>query len=314
MRKILQIACLLVLTTFCTAAFAQLIMMTGSGGTNPPPSSYTGPIDVVASPYLCYSLMACSSAIASGGTTAAVNIQRASDSHRCDVIATSGVLTGLTTNCGTGGDNGQSVSSFCASTTCTNYEWYDQSGNGNHMTQTDWLSWRGPPPLTANASPDGSHYALACAGTGNCGGQIAFTAPSAPYTVSLVINYAASATNNSFVAISAGLARHSGSNVLATYCSQISGQLITATAADGSFHAVQHVFAEGSGAGAVVPDGVATTGTFSAGNCSGSTSGLTIGNSDNTALSFEEVILYTSGFNSTQWTSMNSNQHTRFGF
>lgn len=79
---------------------------TGGGG------GYTGPGDVVAGATAWYGLRAYSAAVAATGTQKAVKIRRASDDHLCDVlIATSGLL-GNTANCGTGGDNGQSVAAF----------------------------------------------------------------------------------------------------------------------------------------------------------------------------------------------------------
>jgi hypothetical protein len=48
--------------------------------------------------------------------------------HVCDVLAATGGGPGVTGNCGTGGDNGQSASAFCNATTCFVVTAYDQSG------------------------------------------------------------------------------------------------------------------------------------------------------------------------------------------
>jgi hypothetical protein len=108
-------------------------------------SSYTGPCDVVngsacnstteKSTFTAFwALRAYSGIIAAAATQPLVNLERASDSHTCDIIvATNGGL-GVTGNCSTGGDDGQSAASFCNSTTCTVPEIYDQTGNGWNLT------------------------------------------------------------------------------------------------------------------------------------------------------------------------------------
>jgi hypothetical protein len=90
-------------------------------------ATYSGPADVVASPILFYGLRPVSLAYATA-TGKLANIVRASDSHACDVLAATTGGMGLTANCGTGGDNGQSASAFCNATTCAVATLYDQSG------------------------------------------------------------------------------------------------------------------------------------------------------------------------------------------
>jgi hypothetical protein len=260
--------------------------------------------------------MACSAAIATGGTTAAVNIQRASDSHRCDIIATTGVLTGNTANCGTGGDNGQSVGAFCAATTCADYEWYDQSGNGNHYTNALWVGWRGVPAIVANAGPSGSSYAFYCASGGSCGGAgVAFTtALSEPITVSAVTKDGTSNNFNPIVRLNSNGVGHYLTDTVTLNCASIGSVRINATSTDGAFHATQYVM--NSSAGNIYIDGTANTGIVgSSGNCSiGSSSNLNIVENDNADIYFEEILIYSIGLNSTQLSNMNSNQHTRYGF
>ncbi len=85
----------------------------GQGDTSPNVAvGYQGAGDVASSWQTWFGLRAFSSAVAVTGTTVALNIKRLSDNHTCDVlIATTGGL-GNTTNCSTGTDNGQAVSSF----------------------------------------------------------------------------------------------------------------------------------------------------------------------------------------------------------
>jgi Alpha-L-arabinofuranosidase B, catalytic len=93
-------------------------------------AGYSGALDVVSgqAATACYSLRACSVAWATASGKL-VEIKRASDSHTCDVLAATAGGFGLTANCSSGGDAGQTASAFCTSTTCTVIDFYDQSGN-----------------------------------------------------------------------------------------------------------------------------------------------------------------------------------------
>jgi hypothetical protein len=68
-------------------SWAQLPWQSGVGT----PTAYVGPIDVIASPKACYSLRACSGAIAAAGTQSIVDLRRSSDNATCTaIVATSG--------------------------------------------------------------------------------------------------------------------------------------------------------------------------------------------------------------------------------
>lgn len=109
-------------------------LSTTFAGLGTPVASYVGPGDIVSGATVFYSLRAYTAAIAAAGTQKLVNLQRSSDSHTCDVlVATSGGM-GLTANCSTGGDNGQTSIAFCNATTCTFQTWYDQGGNAFDAT------------------------------------------------------------------------------------------------------------------------------------------------------------------------------------
>ena len=124
---------LLLMAFVALPAHAQInINRLGPGGGHsgagpiPPPAGYVGPADVVANPLLFYSMRAVSNAYALANGKLA-NLVRASDGHACDVLAATTGDTGLTANCGTGGDNGQLMVSFCGGTTCAVAIWYNQA-------------------------------------------------------------------------------------------------------------------------------------------------------------------------------------------
>jgi hypothetical protein len=50
------------------------------------------------------------------------------DTHACDILAATNGYPGNASNCSSGGDDGIAVATWCASTTCTVTEMYDQSG------------------------------------------------------------------------------------------------------------------------------------------------------------------------------------------
>lgn len=114
-----------------SSASAQLAQM-GAGKATV--VSYTGPGDSFAYTGWYSCTRGYSGAYASPGTNTACNVSRASDSHACDLLIANSGNIGNTVNCGTGGDNGQSASSFCNATTCSVVKMYDQSGNAHLQT------------------------------------------------------------------------------------------------------------------------------------------------------------------------------------
>lgn len=113
-------------------------------------SSYTGPIDVVASPTAIYALRAASAAIAAAGTQKIVNVSASETTPAnvtCDIIVASNGGLGKTANCSTSSFNGTAAATFCAtgSGSCGVETWYDQSGNGLNQTQQGVA-----PPLVFN--------------------------------------------------------------------------------------------------------------------------------------------------------------------
>ena len=108
----------------------------GGGG-----GGYNGPVDAAGTPATwCFSFARGCTAGYSTGSNIALSLQRASDSHTCNVnVSTTGGLTN-TVGCGVGGDNGQSLSTWLSGTTGTVSTPYDQSGNGNNPAGTSGYS------------------------------------------------------------------------------------------------------------------------------------------------------------------------------
>lgn len=101
------------------AAQPKLLQAHASGS----PPTYTGPIDVAASPTALYSLRAGSAAIAAAGTQTIVNIRRASDNVACDFLPTIAGNFGVTTStCNSSTQGGVSYGTFVgtdATASCT---------------------------------------------------------------------------------------------------------------------------------------------------------------------------------------------------
>lgn len=379
MRRFLLVASACAL---CHGAFADML--------GPPPASlnkavvpsvvapsYTGPLDVVASATACFSLKACSAAIAAAGTQKLINIERIVDGHKCDVIvATSGNI-GLTANCTTGGDNGSTVAAFqtvdasatgaitgtaltmvgghvgdavtggttlagtfiitgtapnwtvnqtqtVASATLTLlnalwvHTWYDQSGNGRDAPEG---GAQAQSYLLPNADPAGAGYAVAIFPVGGSASGFSATigALSQPYSLSAVA-YQIPGSNEGFAM--SGYNASSGAGVLGfndgnvankaeLYCGS---RIDVTTATDGVWHAMQGV-CNGASSELSIDSITPTIANAGAGATSttmglGSPSGGTFGQSG----FLVEAVTYPIGFTSGNISSMNANQHTRWGF
>jgi hypothetical protein len=99
------------------------------GGMGPGPGTvhtvsgggYAGPLDAVAGATFCWSIRACSAALATANTKLAA-LNRTSDNATCDILAASTGSLGLTANCGVGGNNGKTAAAFAGT---------DASGSGS---------------------------------------------------------------------------------------------------------------------------------------------------------------------------------------
>jgi len=133
-------------TLICGCATVALLVnaraqiFPGPGTPHTVTAAYAGPGDITTFT-AWWGLRAYTAAIAAAGTQPLVKLSRASDSHACDIlVATSGGM-GNTANCGTGGDNGQSASSFCNATTCSVATVYDQTGGGRNLDTNHSLTF-----------------------------------------------------------------------------------------------------------------------------------------------------------------------------
>lgn len=97
-------------------------------------TGYTGPGDITSNWVQWAGVRAFSCAIAAAATQPLFNAVRGSDTHTCDFIVASGGGVGNSANCSTGGDNGQSLTSFLTSTFGQIDTLYDQTGNGRNWT------------------------------------------------------------------------------------------------------------------------------------------------------------------------------------
>jgi hypothetical protein len=278
------------------------------------PPSYTGPGDVVGSATVWYGLRAYSAAYAASNSKLA-NISRASDSHTCDILAASTGGMGNTANCSTGGDNGQSASSFCNSTTCNVLTLYDQSGGSNCSGPCD-------------AGPRGGGYPgpgllLSCIGTLPCGNSPDSTSgtglatstngPSLtqPITYSIVFNGAA-ATNayGDLLTYSGCKANYSYSSPNYRVLLEAGSGGVTIVSAS-SWYAWQAIINSASSINYL--NGTSNSVNAGTSNCPAANVQLfTDGN--NFEGSIAEAGIWALAFNSTQQSAMNSNQRTYYGF
>jgi len=158
----------------------------------PAPAGYTGPLDAQSGASAVWFMAAGSAAIAAAGTQSIIQIGRGSDSHTCKVlVGSSGQMVTTVSSCSTSGDNGETIATWCATTTCytvpasTGVSLYDQSGNTYDQHGFADLISSDPVLTTTNCSPagkycwqlSGSNYlaGVANANAANVFGPTAFT-------------------------------------------------------------------------------------------------------------------------------------------
>lgn len=271
-------------------------MMMGMVDGNVASTAYVGPGDIVSGATAWYGLRAYSAATASALTNA-VDIIRASDS-----------TTQTFTVLATGALDIASITTFLASTTGKVSKLWDQTGNGNHLTQgTD----ANRPTFTLSGI--GSLPVMTCASSAAPTLSGTISTISQPWTVSAIYNNTNNAVFQSLVTNAAsGLGVYiddvSGANHIEL---EITSDLV-ASATDGSWHAIQAV-ANGASSDMNV-DGSATTGSVSA--TSWTTSFNVGGTSANRGLNGKlvEIGIWPSAFSSGNSTSMSTNQHSYWGF
>src|ERR1700675_469561 len=209
------------------------------------PAAYTGPGDVISGWFAWYGLRAYSAAYATANGKL-INVLLTTNSHTCDILtnaATGGF--GNTANCSTGGDNGQSASSFCGSN-CTVVTAYDQSGGNNCSSAA----------CDATQDNTGKQPALVfnCLNTSlPCMSVVSANDPSLisptptttnmPASIAAVVNRTAAAgSGNVYLEFSAGATGGAYFTSSANTAAAVNNpNIISGTASDNSFHAIQIV-------------------------------------------------------------------------
>lgn len=249
---------------FLSGSVQAQILLTGIGGKGAGGSAYVGPGDIQSGAVAWYGLRAYSNAVAAPGTNKAIKLSRLADSHVCDILLGSSGSLGLTTNCGTGGENGQSALSWM----------------GTHVTCTGTISGTTLSCTGASGTPVANDmigaagvvglYVSSCgafvAGVGSC----TLNAPpaaniSTPEPVNFVNPVTVSTwydqSGNGFDAVQSVTPLFNPIGVNAVQV-QANGVAVQATASDLALHGLQGVV---NGASSVINiDGTETTGTTNA--------------------------------------------------
>ena len=307
MRRFLLAWCLLLAGIVCIAqsehvsAFWQSrdsnynIAISGGGG------SYTGPVDVVASPFAFWGGQAMTAAYATAAGKG-MNVCLASDVACGDLSFGS---NGNLTDSLIGGSD-------CAIVTCTIHTYYDQTAGGNCSGSCDMIN-------TSEVNRDklvfsGGRAFGVCSNAG-CGYTPASNSSlSQAFTISSVFQNTASAQSTlwSCNPIQIGYSQ-TAANQAYSYTNGSASML--ATASDGALHAIQWILNTSSSI--LYVDGSSTSGSVGALNCSGSQMSLLyfVGNGQVTNQGqFGQLGIWTSAFSSGQQSAMNSNEHTNWGF
>lgn len=208
----------------------------------------------------------------------------------------------------------QTVTAFCAATTCKVSKAYEQNaastGCSGHCDASQ-ATGSAQPTLTFNAL--NGRVCMTFAGAQALNTPAYTPGRAQPISMSHVVKRTGAFTSfGTLVAVTSGL--ESGFNNSANSYYEYGGILLAATASDSSFHAIQTV--ANSGSSAVVVDGSATTGGastlgFGAGNA------INLGNKS--AGNFLtgvlcEVSVWASAFSATDYGNLNTNQHGSFGY
>lgn len=270
------------------------------------PSSYSGPVDATTTALACYSLRACTKAVALAGT-AVVNLRRSTDNETCDFGTNRNGFIGLSTNC-SGSDNGETATAFKNGGTLYIAKWYDQSGNAYHLLQSTAAN-----QPTFTLSGIGS---LPCATFGGNGFYMVsstIAADAQPITSALVAE-----RTSAFTTYGEPFNNNNGSNISITYNDAANGIVLysgtlsgAVTVSDSTLHSMSFVW-NGSSSIANI-DGTETTG-ISVGT-SGTSTASQMGTASSqgfTGIS-AEAIIWASGLSSGNRTNYCHNARLYFG-
>jgi len=311
--NMLRIFTLLVTCLFATTGQAQfLIRGIGSGAASN--GTYTGPGNVVGAIFW-WGLRAYNTAGA--GTAKLVQLQRASDSQTCDIIASVTGGFGNTANC-SGAANGQTAAVFCNATICSVMRLYEQTGNlACTATACDYAQTGAPPVLTLNCI--GSQPCMTFNGTtqelrtGNNSGS----AQAQPLTIVSASRTNAGSGNQTTFGISSAQVQ-TGYNVPTGFFFFAGSEVFPATPLIvlGTWYARQDLFNGASSAGFI--NGAATAAPGNPGAV-GLTTGtiLTLGSSSSANFLNGPIVeggVWAGAFSGPQQTSMDNNIRSYWGF
>lgn len=291
-RSLLSLSVILLCAGMYCLAQAQ-VTLTGAGKGAPGPAvTYQGPGDIVSGASIWYSCgRAYNAAYATGSNGA------------CDVVDTATGLVTCTYHIQTSGFvnpsecNGVSQSCHVA---CSVTKAYDQSGNSNPATQATLANM---PTLTLSALKG-----LPCP-TGNGTSQFLASAASPPFTNPTTLVDLSSAASSSGFNVPLGGNNYALGYGSTTSVGMFAGSLST-TSITAAFHAIIPVIT-GSGSGTLVIDGTANSVTVGTNSGNVTFGILAQGNNSNfLAGTVCEGGGYPIGFNSTQYTAMNTNMHS----
>lgn len=300
MKAILAVWVLLLgaLVVAATSLPAPAQVMTGVSnfvhGTSGGGGAYAGPGDIVSGWAFWGGLRAFSAATA--GTKSA-NICNSGDANCADVNTLANgdfdVATAQATPLNCGGTGG----------TCTVKTLYDKSGNARDITQA---TIGNRPTLVFSCL--GSLPCMAITTSSNMLSTVTVSA-SAPVSASAVVEQTATPVTNSIIGddIHFTSLEFNNTGIIETFCGSAG---IVQNAADNSFHAMQGVCASGANAASISADGTTTPGTLTPAGLGGGHVRFGIGITGKIA----EGGLWLGAFTAGNISSLNSNQHTYWGF
>jgi hypothetical protein len=257
--------------------------------------SYTGPGDIETFTAF-YGIMAYSSATRGHALLIVCNSTGGTDIGCADIYSstTNGALVPATI-----------AGITCPGANCTVKTAYDLTGNGNNTTQSTIAN---RPTLSASGGP-GGRPGIFCASN-----QMLTISPiptlTQPFSMSGVAIRTGNTTAFGTIINSGGngpeLPFGSSANSLGEYA----GSVLIAAAKDGTWHAIQGLF--NSAGSSIYIDGLSTSGHAGSSNAE-TTINLCAGTRGHLDGGFVEAGL-ANGNQSSQFSSLNSNQHSRYGF
>jgi hypothetical protein len=260
-------------------------------GPTAPLTHFVGPGDIVSGAAAFYGLRAYNAAYATGSNKA-INVRRASDNTTMDILILANGNLDVAT-----------ATTFLAATTGYITEWYDQSGNGNHMVQATagtqpqllLTGANGLPTVAANGSQN-----LATIGSPASGATV--------YTIVAVAERTGAFTTfGGILASGGGSFFYNATNAVVLYEGTLA---VTGVASDSVLHAMQFIANDPSSF--INVDGGSTPTGSAGGNVFGSPASLFFGNNPATA-NISEAGIYAAAFNSTQVANMRANMKAFWG-